>query len=605
MRFETRGRIVDLLLQQVHDETDQATESLRVLGELSVDGDVLSRMSALATDTELSAWTRALVADRIADIDPAKGRELLRDAAAHADEVVRAWIADTLHERGGRVDPALRLPLSADAVPTRGRRPLSALDRQALTRRLSDLRATEAERVAAARQLAQGGDLTPLRAMADAADVDPLHRVDLAAALFDAGDPGLLRSLGAGVAGTPQAAYAAALALFERGDPTAGPALRAVAETYPDRPMAYGAAARCVELGDRGPLTQLASQHGEVHVRLAAARRLAALVNVHGLSWLLEGPQVPAIEAAILSGLLEAGRVEAVPRLQRLLRRHRFRTYKQMELRYLLAANGDRRSWDILRRRARWRPGSGASIEAAVALTALADPRGPDRLRRTSASRRRSQRSRMWAAVGLAQLDQASGREVLQHLAAPASSPALRLRAATVAIGMVDFADPLVDLALDETAPAKQRAAAIDVLIKDNNRALPTLKTLATSATTPALVRAAVAPLLPDREATTVLSSIAADAADTTARVTAIAELDSIDSRAARALFGRLLRDRRVWRFRCWWLAVTRDDLLSDADANTLADRLGNPDDGMLRWGRSLAVLVVRRPENVLRTLAD
>jgi hypothetical protein len=115
--------------------------------------------------------------------------------------------------------------------------------------------------------------------------------------------------------GKPQAAYAAALALFERGDRTAGQALRAVVDTYPDRPMAFAAAARCAELGDREPLTRLAREPGEAHVRLAAARRLAALGNIQALSWLLKDPQVSALKAATLAGLLEAGQVDAIPDL--------------------------------------------------------------------------------------------------------------------------------------------------------------------------------------------------------------------------------------------------------------------------------------------------
>lgn len=137
------------------------------------------------------------------------------------------------------------------------------------------------------------------------------------------------------------------------------------------------------------------------------------------MTWLLEGPQVPALEAAALAGLLEAGRAEVAPRLQLLLRRHRIRRYKQVELRYLLAANGDARSWTMLRQWARWTTGSGTSAEAAVALTALADPLGPDRLRQTAADLNLPRRSRMRAAVGLAQLDPAGGREVLRRLATP------------------------------------------------------------------------------------------------------------------------------------------------------------------------------------------
>jgi NACHT domain len=604
VRAETRDRIIALLLRQVSDEAEQAPEALRVLGELSVDGDVLARMSALATDPELSSWTRALVADRIADIDPISGHELLRNVAEHSDGVVRAWIADTLHDRGGQVDPDMRLPLAADAVPVE-KRPLGALARQALTQRLADARATETERVAAAHQLAEGGDLTPLRAMAEAADVDPYQRVQLAGVLADAGDPSVLRRLGPGSAGTSQAAYAAARALFERDDPAAGPALRAVAGAYPDRPMAYAAAARCVELGDREPLIRLAREPGEVHVRLAAARRLAALGNVQALSWLLEDRQVPALEAATLAGLLEAGRTEAVPRLEQLLRRHRFRMYQRVELRRLLAANGHRQSQQILRRLARRRIGSSVSLEAATALTALDDPLGPDRLRRTAASRGLRQRSRMRAAVGLAQLEPISGRQMLDRLAAPGSPPALRLRAATVALGILDSTDALARLALEETAPAGKRADAIELLVdRDDSALLARLASLATTSTTPALVRAAAAPVLPGADARSVLISIAGSGAHPTARVAAIDKLDSIDSRAATELFGRLLRDRRIGRLRRWALA-TDSDLLSAVDASTIADRLGDPDDGLVRWARNLVLLAIRRPERVLSSSSD
>lgn len=604
VRPETRDRIVDLLLRQISEEAEEAPEALRIVAELSIDGDVLARMSGLAADPELSSWTRALVADRIADIDPISGHELLRDVAQHADEVVRAWIADTVHDRGGQVDLDLRLPLAADAVPV-DKKPLGTLARQALTRRLDDIRATDAERVAAARQLARGGDLDPLRAMAEAAGVAPHHRVRLADALADAGDPSLLRALGTGSAGPPQAAYAAALALFERLDPAAAPALRAVAAAYPDRPLAYGAAARCAVLGDREPLTRLARQPGEVHVRLAAARRLAALGNVQALSWLLEDPQVPALEAATLAGLLEAGRTEMVPRLERLLRRHRFRTFRKIELRRVLAAAGHRPSHEILYRWARRRTGSASSIEAAIALTALADPRGTDRLQRTAANRSLRQRSRMRAAVGLAQLEPVNGWPVLAKLAAAGSPPALRLRAATVALSMLDNADPLARLALDRDAPARKRAAAIEILVEHDDAVLHArLEALAAPGPTPALVRAAAAPLLPDADARAVLTSIAV-AADPKVRVAAIAELDTIDSPAARRLFGQLLRDRRIGRFRRWLLASAHDDLMSYADTETIAARLGDIDDGLVRWTREVFVLAIQRPERVLGPPAD
>jgi len=43
---------------------------------------------------------------------------------------------------------------------------------------------------AGAVQFADGGDLAPLRAMAEATDLDPFQRVRLAGSLADAGEPG-------------------------------------------------------------------------------------------------------------------------------------------------------------------------------------------------------------------------------------------------------------------------------------------------------------------------------------------------------------------------------------------------------------------------------
>ncbi|NMO56107.1 NACHT domain-containing protein [Actinoplanes sp. TBRC 11911] len=581
----TRDRVVELLLNRVAGESEQAPEALRILGELSIDADVLARMSKLAGDATLPSWTRALVADRVADIDPANGHELLRTVAAQADEVVRAWIADTLEERGAGADPDLRLPLSADAVPVADG-PLGVLAREALTRRVADARASEAERVAAAFRLAEGGDPAALRAMAEAPGIDAFHRVRLASALADAGDPELLRNLGAGWPYTtrwPPSTYAAALALYERGDPAAGEALRDVARARPNLPMAYGAAARCADLGNRAPLTSLAHQPGEILIRLAAARRLAALGAVRPLTGLLDDPQPPAVEATILAGLLEVGHAESVPRLRRLLDKHRFSPFQKLHLRYLLAANGDARSAEVLHRRTRGRTGSRLAIEAAIALTALGDPRGPQRLRRTAGSRSTRRRPRMRAATGLAQLDPAAGRQVLDQLAAPGSRRALRLRAATVALGILDDAGPLIRLAFDDTAPARHRAAAVE-LVTD-----PRLAALATTDGVPALVRAAACRLLPDAEARAVLTAIAAGDADVTARVAAMNRLDVLSRRAASTLFGRLLRDRRIPRLRRWWLAYTEGDLLSDADAAILNE---SP--------LPVVALVLRRPEKVL-----
>lgn len=611
----TRDQIVARLLRQVADETERAPEALRILGELSLDADVLQRMARLAASPDASSWTRALLADRIADIDSGMGHELLRTVAEDADEVVRAWVVDALQERGGRVDPNLRVPLAADAVSLVGG-PLGTLARLALKQRLADVRATESERLAAARQLAQDGDIAALRAMAEAVGIDALHRVRLASALADYGDRSLLRALAAGSAGTPQAVYAAALDLFGRDDPTAGVALRGVTEVYPDSPMAFAAAARCADLGDRDPLRWLARRPGQVHVRLAAARRLATLGNVEALSWLLEDSLDPAIEADVLASLLQAGRTEAVPRLSRLLRQQRFPSYQATEWHYLLAANGEERSREILYRQARRRMGSAESIAAAVSLTALADPRGATSLKFIASARRKRFRARMRAAAGLARLDPIAGREVLERLTGPDSSADLRLRAATAALDVLGTADLLAGIAFNEDTPAEIRAAAIDRLVgpqrgwgygedqrrpcKLSRETLDDLIRLAATEVTPAEVRVSAAPLLPEAAAREVLGSIAAGTEAPGTRVAAIWQLDTIDSQAAHAAFSQLLRDRRIGRLRRWLLVVSNEELLSETDAATIKDRFGDPDKGVVRRLCNALRPAAWEPERVL-----
>ncbi|WP_433380350.1 NACHT domain-containing protein [Actinoplanes sp. CA-142083] len=595
----TRERVVGRLLREVANEGEAAPEALRVLGELSLDGDVIERMAAVARDPDASSWTRALVADRIADVDVATGHELLRAAAEHADEVVRSWIADTLHERGGRVDPNLRVPLAADAEPVN--RPLGPLARQALTQRLADARATEADRVAAAQQLAAAGDLAPLRAMAEAADLDPYHRVQLAVALADIGEPGLLRELGAGSAGTPAWTYAAAIQLFRRDDPTAGDALRAVVDRRPDLPMAFGAAARCAELGDREPLMWLVKHPGPILLRVAAARRLAALGEPEQLRRLVDVPMHPGIEAIVLADLVEAGDTTAVPRLRQWLGTRQIRSYRQVEPAYLLARLGDEWSRHILRRLAQR-----GTIEAAVALSALADPLGPELLRRTAIQRRRRQRTRMRAARGLTLVDRVAGRRLLAELAAPGSRASLRLRAATVALSAAGTADPLYDLAVEATAPARLRADAIDRLasFRADSGLLPdeliaAVAELTAAGAAPDRVRAAAARMLPKAAAIALLTSIADTTAEPADRVAAIDTLDLIDGYGAGESFGRLLRDRRIGRVRRRYLMIRYSDLLSDADSAAVEERVGSS------YLRGVVVAAIRGPEWALSGRRD
>jgi hypothetical protein len=243
----------------------------------------------------------------------------------------------------------------------------------------------------------------------------------------------------------------------------------------------------------------------------------------------------------------------------------------------------------------------------------------------------------MRAAAGLIRVDPRVGRQVVDRLVAADSPPALRLRAALVAVRMWDEVTPLARIAFDVHTPLDQRATAVSVLadVAQGLEApdlaglwfLPSgvqpagrpwarphrfpeslrrrLAALATADATPAQIRVAAASLLPEERRRATLGAIAegAGGAPLKTRVAAIALLDRIDGRAAEVAFGRLLRDRRVFRLRRWWLVVADDGLLSQADEATLEDRLGDAESWRLALRQfRLAMLA---PERVLGPVAN
>ncbi|GIE34867.1 hypothetical protein Ait01nite_079120 [Actinoplanes italicus] len=603
----TRDHIVRRLLRHVERESEQAPEALRILGELSLDADVLQGMCRLASDPAVSAWARALVADRVADVDPTTGHELLRTIAGSSDEVVHAWIADALRDRAG-----LKAPDLLDIHLSIPRQPLGVLARQALIQRLADARASEADRTAAAVQLAEGGDLGALRAMAEATDVNPHHRVRLASALADVGDPGRLRELGTAGAGTAAATYAAAVALFDRRDPAAATALTAIVDTYPSYPMAYTAAARCADLGDLAPLTRLSRQPGQAHVRLAAARRLAALGRPEALTWLLDGHLDPVLEAEALAGLLRTGQVEAMQRLSVLIRRSRWSFGQRMEYRYLLAANGDDSSRRWLYRRMLRAKSSIESIYAAVALGLMADTRGVTWLQHIADDPQCDPSHRVRAASGLITVESPIGRQVLYRLARADTSPGVRLEAATEALRLLNNTDLLSELMADKQAPTEVRVEASRTLVNlqmglyfgeaewMSTDLQADLAGLARAKNTPEALRITTAPVLPADDARSVLEPIATSAAEASTRMEAITQLDAIDRRAAGVAFGALLRDGRIGRLRRWALLPGNHHLLSSNDANALAQRLGDPENGLMRFSCKVLLLALQQPIRVL-----
>ncbi|WP_199515451.1 NACHT domain-containing protein [Nucisporomicrobium flavum] len=609
VRPQTAIRVTDALLRQIADETDQAPEALRILGDLSFDATVLHRLVELASDDDVPIWTRALVAGRVADIDPVMGNRLLAKVADDADDFVRSWIADALEEHGGRVDPFLRFRTSGVPAMAAGPPP-GVLARHAIALRLADARTTEWDRLAAARQLAQGGDPEPLRALADAPGINPLHRVDIATALADIGEPDLLRRLGR-AAPSPQVLYLAALRLYDRSDNTAIDALGRVAERYPDLPMAFGAAARVADCHDLEPLRRLVRHSGQSQIRLAAARRLAQLGEIDALGWMLHGPVDPRLEAAVRLEMLRAGRRDALPGLVDVIRRHPRRVRRTIELQYLMAAYGDPRSRLLLRRQA----GGGAALDAiwaAVVLADLGDPYGLTVLRRIATQRSRRIRTRMRAAVSLVNVNPQLGAEVLTELAHPPRRAMLRLEAASTAVRRFGEWRFLESLAFDSHMPVRVRREALAAFTirgpGDDESPLarsPELRArvaaLAKEPTTPTPLRLPASAALGDDETHALLRSILESNEPAGVKANTLGMLAALDPQAAEAGWSALLRDARVSRVRRWLLAARHMDDLADADAETILDRVGDIDDiGIRRWATRALRLALQRPERVL-----
>ncbi|MEU8819837.1 NACHT domain-containing protein [Actinoplanes sp. NPDC048796] len=636
---ETRTRILDELLTHVIGETDQAPEALRLLAELSLDSEVLNRLAETARESSLSIWPRALIADQVASLDSELGDTLLRQVAEQGDGVVRSWIADALMEHGGRVDVLMRTPLD-DEGPSDESRPLGVLARQALARRLTDVRATESERLAAARQLALGGDLAPLQAMVEAVDIDPVDRVRAASALADAGQPEPLRS--ASGSDSPSAAYAAAVALFERQDLTAERALHDVVHRFASYPVAFGAASRAADLGDRIPLRWLVRNAGQPQIQLAAARRLAALGETAALGWLLEEENLePAVEAVALAEQLSAGDRAALPRLSAVMSRWGLASRRQIDVRMLLAVSGDEAARAALYRILRRPSDSYSTVQIATSLARSGDPRAFAWLRSVAYDPKWPDVARVRAAAALTApmpgqyRTPGAHRDVVDYLVGTASKPNLRVRAATIALRQWDDSRPLFALASDQTLPPDARADAVQILAdlalgsdvpeahefylidaarpahRRTDRATEKehvppaqrryLASLAEDDPTPDVVRIAAAPLLPDADSQRVLTAIADTARTAERRLAAIRRLDAVNSAAATEAFRRLVLDRGLLRPYRWWLIATNIDLLPVDDADFLEVLLDSPGDRWLVF--RIARLSVSAPERVLPSL--
>ncbi|MEV0895385.1 NACHT domain-containing protein [Actinoplanes sp. NPDC049802] len=278
----TRAAVLDALLERLGTDT-AATGAMRVLRALSVDADVLARMTATARDGDVPGWTRVVLADAVADVDPATGIPLLRAVSGQVPAGPSGWARDGLRARGEPVDAGAYGP-DGDQPDRTG---LGSLAREALRSRAADRDFGMLQRLEAAERLARDGDPGALRDLLDEPGLPPLFRLAGATGLAALGDDGRLRTL-AGPGPDLALRYSAAVELFRRRPAAAAPELRSMITGRAPSPLTYGCAARLADLGEREWLMRLATAPPDrsrpfqaplapALLAAAAARRLVAL----------------------------------------------------------------------------------------------------------------------------------------------------------------------------------------------------------------------------------------------------------------------------------------------------------------------------------------
>ncbi|MFG1888080.1 NACHT domain-containing protein [Micromonospora sp. NPDC049051] len=255
----TRATVLDGLFAHLGDDTPTAPEALRVLRELSVEQDVLRRLTTMAGDNDVPEWTRVVLADVVIDVDRPVGVAQLRHAGEHFASEPATWAADALRARGLQVDPRTKNLFGPPSGRDRGA--LGGLGRQALSQQAGNPDFSDMQRLGAAERLAHDGDLIPLRALVEEAGMGRLVQLAGGKILADLGDLEPLVTMTArqertADTGSDWLQYLAAAEVCAR-DPARGvPILRAVFDRHEPLPRTYGCAVR---LAEAGSITELAS----------------------------------------------------------------------------------------------------------------------------------------------------------------------------------------------------------------------------------------------------------------------------------------------------------------------------------------------------------
>ncbi|WP_155353978.1 FxSxx-COOH system tetratricopeptide repeat protein [Acrocarpospora macrocephala] len=184
---ELRGRVIDVILEQLARDDRSAPEALTVLINLTTHSEVTERLAALVRDGQSSIWVRAFTADALTGATGG-GVELLRVvlAATSDDEHdARRWVLERLAARGQATEADLAQ--LADLAPARGGGPTSAMAAQWYREVVMDTARDPGHRLRALLTLAEGGladEFSPLGDIIVNPALTPESRLDATRAVL-------------------------------------------------------------------------------------------------------------------------------------------------------------------------------------------------------------------------------------------------------------------------------------------------------------------------------------------------------------------------------------------------------------------------------------
>jgi hypothetical protein len=429
---QVRTAVVDLLVDRVATEHDDAPTCLRLLRELPHAAEMSDRLAALAADTMRPSWLRVYVADSLADLDRASGVALLHRIAADQtlSQEVRHLAVLRLQGRGEPVPFSVELATKLEVVHegrTARHEPLGVFGRHAAAQPGTD-RQNPGLELRLAELSAQEGDNDRLQALATMRDRSPRHRLAASRALADiTGEIQPLLTL----ARDPRVPMSVRLHACQHPAVLASPDAHQllhdlVADPHMGNVAILGAGQLLARLGDTGVLAALSEdprRYGPASV--FAAEYLARQGDLRPLTQLCANHRAGRnLQRLAAVGLARAG--GPIGAAHEALRRQ-------------LGRAG---------------PASYTRLRAAITLTELNDPAGERLLRRWATSRLHRRRIRTTAALHLASLRR--DHSALHHLANNGSWSTRFLAAHALATEFGNLRS-LTRLATDPTAPTNER----------------------------------------------------------------------------------------------------------------------------------------------------